>query len=105
MNRILLIFLACFSILSLYSQWTWQNPYPQSNHLYGLCFTDTLSGWASGINGSLITTFDGGETWAKQDVPVMNDSYRSIYFIPGTDTGFVAGDSGVVLKTTDGGDE
>ncbi|MGC9343736.1 MAG: WD40/YVTN/BNR-like repeat-containing protein [Bacteroidales bacterium] len=101
MNRILLTILACFSILSLYSQWTWQNPYPQSNHLYGLSFTDTLNGWACGHYGSLNHTINGGIDWQVVNSGTTS-RILSIYFIDEM-KGWAGALNDEILSTSDGG--
>lgn len=74
--------------------------------LYSVHFTDTLNGWAAGgiwytNKNVLVKTGDGGKTW----IEVKTDTtlpYNSVYFVD-VDTGFVFGEDGIVLRTTDGG--
>ena len=76
--------------------------------LHGLWFTDSQNGWTvGGANAGprIIRTTDGGENWVLQkNVPV---SYflpyiESIYMFD-SNTGFAVADSGIILKTTNGG--
>ena len=36
------------------------------SHLLSVDFCDTLSGWAVGYDGLILSTTDGGQTWTKQ---------------------------------------
>ena len=66
-------------------------------------FSGTL--FAVGDSGYLLKSNDFGNTWAKQNLPLVND-YKQIKFISST-TGFIVGgfDStySTILKTTDAG--
>jgi len=74
--------------------------------LYSVHFTDTLNGWAAGgiwftNKNVLLKTGNGGATWTE----VKTDTtlpYNSVYFVD-VDTGFVFGEDGIILRTTDGG--
>ena len=75
----------------------------QLNSVY---FIDELNGWAAGgtyssNNNVLLKTGDGGNTWheVKTDTTLP---YNSVWFVD-TDTGFVFGEDGVILRTTNGG--
>jgi len=82
--------------------WTLQNSgtYQWLNDIH---FTDPLNGRATGTNGTIITTADGGENWSLQSSGT-DQELHSVYFI-NPDTGWIAGGSSspVLLKTTDGG--
>jgi len=83
------------------SQWRWQNPLPQGNTLYGICFTDPDTGTATGDNGTIIRTTGGGNTWVIQSSGTIN----TLYGVSFTDAnhGTAVGASGTILKTIDGG--
>jgi len=38
---------------------------PPPPHLYGVYFSDTETGWATGMDGIIIKTEDGGKTWKR----------------------------------------
>jgi len=76
--------------------------------LKSLFFKDTLTGFAVGDNGVIITTINGGRTWSAITSPVQKD-FNAITFI-NADTGYIAGGtvSGLfsrmtILRTVDGG--
>jgi len=73
-------------------------------------FVDANNGWAyygSGLNGVLppfkiLRTINGGTDWTEQFTDNVNGRYNAIHFSD-LNNGWVVGDSGKVLKTTDGG--
>jgi photosystem II stability/assembly factor-like uncharacterized protein len=72
--------------------------------LYSLCFTDELTGYATGgfyNDGTILKTTNGGLTWNT----ILNDATYGIFSIcfPNSMTGYAAGLHGSILKTTDGG--
>jgi len=77
-----------------------------SYDLFDVQFVDDMNGWAAGgvrdyQKNILLKTDDGGTHW----VEVQTDTtlcYNAVYFVD-TDTGFVVGEDGIVLRTTDGG--
>ncbi len=38
----------------------------RKKHLYAVCFSDEKTGWAVGVEGTILTTKDGGARWAAQ---------------------------------------
>ncbi len=79
-----------------------------------LCFpVDTLVGYGNGggVNyyARIWKTIDGGATWSKQDSvggePVGESGTLLGADFINTNIGYAVGDSGVILKTTDGGAE
>ena len=42
--------------------------------LLAISFLDEKRGWAAGINGLILSTNDGGETWTKQEMPAPPES-------------------------------
>lgn len=68
--------------------------------LFGVFFTDKEHGWSCGIEGTIIITKDGGETW-KQLPPVTDYTLYTI-FIKGP-KGWAVGDKGAYLISEDGG--
>ena len=73
-------------------------------------FADANNGWAfygSGVNGDeppfkILHTTNGGSDWTEQFSDNMVGRYNAIFF-PDVNNGWVVGDSGKIVKTTDGG--
>ena len=72
-----------------------------TTHIEDLFFLDNSTGWASGENGVILKTTDGGDTWSKQDSKT-EVTLKAISFID-DNTGWIVGDEGTIVKTTDGG--
>ena len=70
-------------------------------NLNSVFFTDAKNGWATGINGMILHTSNGGTTWEAQD----SGTYLPLYVVRFSDsrTGFIFGMFGVFLHTTNGG--
>jgi photosystem II stability/assembly factor-like uncharacterized protein len=77
-----------------------------SYDLKNVHFTDSMNGWAVGgikypSKNIFLKTGNGGKDWTE----VTTDTtlcYNAVYFID-ADTGFVVGEDGILLRTTDGG--
>ena len=74
-----------------------ENPPPS---LFGVVFKDKKCGWACGIDGTIIYTADGGNTWDQ--VPSGTDLTLYTLFLKG-EKGWVVGDMGAYLMSGDGG--
>ena len=48
------------------ARFDWQAPAPQGNSLTAADFPTNTTGWAVGVNGTVIKTVDGGYTWQQQ---------------------------------------
>ena len=99
-------FLLCFSFISVFafSQWYWQNPLPQGNELDAIYFTDSNTGYAVGVPGTIIKTTDGGITWTISSGG--NYTQLNSIFFTNNSTGYIAGNGRIgdlILKTTDAG--
>jgi hypothetical protein len=74
--------------------------------IWSLYFTSHDTGYAIGGNYSngtgILKTTNGGTDWISQTSGITNKSFHTVYFI-NSSTGFIVGDSGVILKTTNGG--
>lgn len=80
---------------------TWTVNIIAGYQIVSMFFINSNVGWASGWNGAILKTSDGGINWIPQTIGTTSD-LRSIYFINAT-TGWVVGRKGVVFKTADGG--
>jgi photosystem II stability/assembly factor-like uncharacterized protein len=71
--------------------------------LTGVCFVDAQRGWAVGHEAIILSTEDGGRTWARQyqgaDLQV---SFLDVCFLD-PQNGFAVGAYGTFLATADGG--
>jgi len=78
-----------------------------NEHLTGVYFVDTNTGWVVGYDGTnpssgiILRTNNGGSIWEKQIYPTSNRRLNKIYFSD-ANNGIIAGD-GIILETTDGG--
>ena len=52
--------------------WFWQNPLPQGNNLTSVKFINTTTGWAVGIEGTILRTTNGGTNWTSQTSGTTN---------------------------------
>ena len=89
------------------TSWSVQNS-GTTDHLIAVQFLDANNGFATGMNGTVIKTSDGGDTWSSVSVPA-DAPVTDLSFID-NNTGWVSlGDvnssdnSGSIWKTTDGG--
>ena len=74
-----------------------ENPKPA---LYCVWFNDTKNGWISGIEGTLLKTQDGGETW---DILPTGTSLSLYTVFVKYGRGWIVGDKGAYLMSEDGG--
>jgi photosystem II stability/assembly factor-like uncharacterized protein len=96
-----LIFLPTTSHSQQCNEETWVNPVPQGNHLTFVDFISSTTGYASGVNGTIIRTTDGGNTWSLLTTGTKND-LNHFQFL-NSNMAFAVGTNGTILKTTDGG--
>jgi photosystem II stability/assembly factor-like uncharacterized protein len=80
-------------------------------NLNGVSFTDEYNGtavgyiyyWWDGISEAvIIRTIDGGSTWITQYKFWGDINFYSVFFVD-VDNGWVVGNAGTILRTTDGG--
>jgi photosystem II stability/assembly factor-like uncharacterized protein len=100
------LFISDFTISQ--GSWFWLNPTPTRSGLNDLVFTDSLTGYSVGINGTVIKTTNGGYNWN------CFNYYKSIYlnsaYFFNNNTGFILSDEhdfpyqySEIIKTSDGG--
>jgi hypothetical protein len=68
-----------------------------------ITFSDSLHGWAIGIN-YILHSNDGGETWKRQALPADTFDLREFYFL-NENVGYIVGEMGLILKTSNGGND
>src|SRR6185312_8447546 len=83
---------------------------------FGVTFATPQSGWAVGIDGLILRTTDGGQTWSVQRGRTRAEALEDLGFLetlknPGLYAvqvagryGVVVGDTGVLLTSSDGGE-
>jgi hypothetical protein len=59
--------------------------------------------YKDGSDALIGRTVNGGSTWANVTVPDTGLIYRDVDFVPGGTTGWIVGDTGRILKSTDSG--
>jgi len=102
-----LLFLGLLGSLSLRAShaqnWNWQNPLPHGLNLNEVFFTTPDTGYAVGLDGSILQTTSGGTDWSPQHSGTTNG--LAAVFFTDPDTGYVTGSSSTLLKTTNGGED
>ena len=73
------------------------NPDPQNRSLSGVFFYDEGHGWATGVDGLILHTTDGGTNWAIVGEGLTTEVLASIHFTSPTN-GYVAGGNKTLLK-------
>lgn len=68
--------------------------------LRGVWFTDNITGYAVGSNGTILKTVDG-VSWSPLTSNTA-ENLMSVYFVS-NNIGFACGNNGIILKTTDAG--
>jgi photosystem II stability/assembly factor-like uncharacterized protein len=91
--------------------WQWQDPLPQGNNLETVSALDSQHAVAAGDNGTVLTTSDGGASWAAHDIGIAgahvadlsfvdaNDGWAAVWVQPRNVGPYRA----LILHTTDGG--
>ena len=105
-----LVMAVLFSLPSMaYSQqsdWIWQNPKPQGNDLYQVNMLDENLIYAVGNGGTVMTSADGGVTWAILNTGTTKN-LRQADFLQNRLTGYAIGNDfstgSSIIKTADGG--
>jgi len=90
-----------------------------TNDLFSVSFPDERTGFAAGVDGTILATVDGGATWTASDAPlnqttsqisqgprtgdlVHREHLSGVWFVDALN-GHVVSTDGSVLSTTDGG--
>ncbi len=83
------------------SAWSVNNISPEANKYKSVWFVDENNGWAVGDEGTIVTTDDGGLTWASQSSGTSQNLWDIEFF--DADTGWVVGNTGTLMYTINGG--
>lgn len=98
--KTILIIITVIASLNVWSQWTKQHPFFDSDDLNDIQFIDDQTGWAAGRGGLLLYTENGGNTWIRQSTGTTTD-LMSVSFIDHNE-GWITGRD-EILCTLDGG--
>ncbi|MHB0867675.1 MAG: WD40/YVTN/BNR-like repeat-containing protein [Thermoleophilia bacterium] len=86
--------------------WQWINPTVQGATISGVSFIDASTGWGVGLDGTILKTTNGGDTWSAQKSGTMAN-LSSVKFKDANNGWAVGADgitqAGIILHTTDGG--
>ncbi|MBN2356112.1 T9SS type A sorting domain-containing protein [candidate division KSB1 bacterium] len=86
--------------------WTSQT-IPGGEALMDVYFITPDSGWAVGMNSTVLRTVDGGATWEVKNSGVPSDIWLNCVVFQNSRVGFIGSNTalnGVICKTTDGGE-
>ena len=104
----LISFFSLSSKVGAQEQWVQQTFPGIPVTLYSVRFVDANTGWAVGVNGTIIKTTNGGTNWVPQ-TSGTTDTLRSVFFV-NANVGYAVGGSGIpggmwgdFLRTTNGG--
>ena len=76
-----------------------------SNNLFSVTSASNgVSGWAAGVNGTILKTEDGGDSWMLRPSGVEHDFFTSVAFTDNGTTGWAVGWNGDVVRSTDAGE-
>ena len=90
----------CQDIIPVVDETEWETPTPS---LYSIWFSDSLHGWASGMDSIIIATEDGGASWKQIANPLAADKI-TLYKIAAIDTTvWVVGQKGNYIYSEDRG--
>lgn len=96
-----LFHLSILPFLSVSQVWTPITGLPTADAMKAVHFVSTTTGWASGENGSIMKTINGGNSWTLQNSGT-SETLRAIFFAD-ANNGWAAGDNGTIVATTTGG--
>ncbi len=87
------LFLALLSSTAAFSQWKWQNPWPQGNNLNAVFATDPQHCWMVGDFGAIL--FDDGNGLSFQKSGTLN-GLNALWFFDNNE-GWAGGQNGIML--------
>jgi photosystem II stability/assembly factor-like uncharacterized protein len=81
----------------LSAQWNLINPLPTNNNLTDMAFLNASQGVAVGLNGTILKSSNGGETW--NTVPFDSFTHLNSVATPDSTAIFICGNDGLLIKT------
>lgn len=79
-----------------------KNGYPRGPFL-SIFFVSEIYGWAAGVQGKIVKSTDGGNSWSDRRIPNYLQTLNCIFFCDNKN-GWVVGNWGGIFKSTDAGD-
>lgn len=104
-----MLFLVTFSIVNAQDNniYKWLHQSPQGNTLRWVRMWDANNWYAAGYGATFMKTSNAGTTWTIQNNIWLDasDGYELVYdaYFINMNTGWMSGNSGKIIKTTDGG--
>ncbi|MCB0727697.1 MAG: T9SS type A sorting domain-containing protein [Ignavibacteriae bacterium] len=80
---------------------SWINYSMNNSYSISINFYNSMTGWSSGFYGRINHSTDGGVSWTNQ-ISNTDEHLNSVFFLDSIN-GWIAGNSGVMLKTTNAG--
>jgi len=100
----LILFVEIFPVQAQLGGWDWSNPQPQGFDLHAITpipGTETIM--VVGKNGTLLRSDDRGDNWmVEHRLNGFSGDFNAVDF-PSATVGYIAGGSGYLFKSTDGG--
>ena len=85
----------------------WNPTTAKGDFFTSVYFTNTVTGYAAGMTGTILKTTDAGETWKKlhsnNSLVNKNRNFTRIIF-RNASVGYAVGWNGLMIKTTNGGE-
>lgn len=83
---------------------TWEEQVTPTNvALWGVSYGLGNEFWAVGNLGHILRSDDGGISWIGQETPIILENLKAVS-MANSDTGYIAGENGIILYTTNGGE-
>ncbi len=89
---------------SVFAQWEWLNPVPESSEFFAAAAVSDQVVWFAGENGSIVYTTDGGTSWKHSQNPLRGTPFICLSFIAiDNQTAVIAANNGAILRTYNAG--
>lgn len=96
-RTLLALFIGLLSFGNLPAQWNLINPLPTNENLTDMIFLTPLKGLAVGLNGTILSTANGGDSWKVN--PTHSFTKLNSIASPDSSAVFICGDAGLLFRT------
>lgn len=97
--------ITCGLSVQLNAQQIWQSQNSgTSESLRSVHFPTQDTGYVVGIAGTILRTYNGGDTWTSVSVSGVTGVLNTVFFTSST-TGYISGNNGLILKTNNAGQQ